>query len=55
MLGAWADMGDNIKTYLSWNGLGGLDWIYLAEDRDQRQAVVDTAMNRRFKKGQETL
>jgi hypothetical protein len=32
---------DNIK----WIGWGGMDWINLAEDRDQWCAVVNTVMN----------
>jgi hypothetical protein len=26
-------------------GWGGEDWIYLAQDRDQRKALVNTVMN----------
>jgi hypothetical protein len=28
-------------------GLGGVDWINLAQDRDRRRATVNTAMNLR--------
>jgi hypothetical protein len=31
-------------------GLGVMDWIHLAEDRDQWRAVVNTAMNLRVHK-----
>jgi hypothetical protein len=26
---------DNIKTGVKWRGLEGVDWIHLAQDRDQ--------------------
>jgi hypothetical protein len=26
-------------------GLGGMDWIHLAKDRDQRRALVNTVLN----------
>jgi hypothetical protein len=26
-------------------GWGGMDWIYLAQDRDQLRALVNTVMN----------
>jgi hypothetical protein len=29
-------------------GREGVDWIHLAQDRDQWQAIVDTVMNFRF-------
>jgi hypothetical protein len=29
----------------SWIGLGGMDWINLAQDRDQWRAVVKKVMN----------
>jgi len=35
---------DNIKTYLQELGKGGMDWFYLARDRDRWLAV----MNHRF-------
>jgi hypothetical protein len=36
---------DNIKTDLREMGWGVVDWIYLAQDRDQWIAVVNTVMN----------
>jgi hypothetical protein len=30
-----------------WLGGGGVDWIHLAQDRDQRRAPVNTVMNLR--------
>jgi hypothetical protein len=30
---------------LKWIGRGGVDWIDLAQDRDQWRALVNTAMN----------
>ena len=38
---------DNIKMYLQEVGCGGTDWIELAQDRDRRQALVNTVMNLR--------
>jgi hypothetical protein len=35
---------DNIKMDLGWDGM---DWIKLAQDRDQWKAVVDTVMKLR--------
>jgi hypothetical protein len=35
---------DNIKVDLREIKWGGMDWIYLAEDRDQRKAFVNTVM-----------
>jgi hypothetical protein len=37
--------GDNIRTDLREIGWEGVDWMYLARDRDQRRAVVNTIMN----------
>jgi hypothetical protein len=36
---------DNIKMDLRDTGSGGMDWIDLAQDRDQRTALVNTVMN----------
>jgi hypothetical protein len=36
---------DNIKLYLRETGWGGMDWIDLALDRDQRRAHVNVVMN----------
>jgi hypothetical protein len=36
---------DNIKIYLREIIWGGMDWIDLAQDRDQCRALVNTAMN----------
>jgi hypothetical protein len=38
---------DNIKMELGEIGWGGMDWIDLAEDRDQWRALVNTVMNLR--------
>jgi hypothetical protein len=38
---------DNIKMYLREIGWVGMDWIYLAQDRDQWMAPVNTVMNLR--------
>jgi hypothetical protein len=38
---------DNIKMDLSEIGWVGMDWIYLAQDRDQWRALVNTVMNLR--------
>jgi hypothetical protein len=35
---------DDIKIDLRERGLDGMDWINLAEDRDQWRALVNTAM-----------
>jgi hypothetical protein len=36
---------DNIKIFLREIGWGGTDWIYLAQEKDQWQALVNTVMN----------
>jgi hypothetical protein len=36
---------DNIKIYLNEIGWDGMDWIDLAQDRDQWRALVNTVMN----------
>jgi hypothetical protein len=38
---------DNIKMDLREIEWGGMDWIDLAQDRDQRRALVSTVMNLR--------
>jgi hypothetical protein len=38
---------DNINIYLGEIGWDGMDWIDLAQDRDQWRALVNTVMNRR--------
>jgi hypothetical protein len=38
---------DNIKMDLKEIGLGGVDWIDLAQDRDKCRAVVNTIMKLR--------
>jgi hypothetical protein len=41
---------DNIKMDLREIGWDGMDWIYLAQDRDQWRALVNAVMNLRFHK-----
>jgi hypothetical protein len=36
---------DNIKMDLRETGFDGMDWIDLAQDRDQWRALVNTVMN----------
>jgi hypothetical protein len=38
---------DNIITNLTGMGWKGVDWMQLAQDRDQWQALVNTVMNLR--------
>jgi hypothetical protein len=38
---------DNIKMDLGEMGWGGMDWIDLAQDRDQLRTLVNTVMNLR--------
>jgi hypothetical protein len=42
---------DNIKMILRIIDCGELDWIDLAQDRDQCRALVNTVMKLRFYKG----
>jgi hypothetical protein len=37
--------GDNIRMDLREIGWGGMDWIDLTQDRDQRRVLVNTVMN----------
>jgi hypothetical protein len=37
----------DVKMDLSEIGWGGMDWIHLAQDRDQWRALVNTVMNPR--------
>jgi hypothetical protein len=39
---------DNINIDLREIGWNGMDWIDLAEDRDQRRALVNTVMNLQY-------
>jgi hypothetical protein len=38
---------DNVRMDLREIGWGGMDWIDLAQDRDQWRALVNTVMNNR--------
>jgi hypothetical protein len=38
---------NNIKIYLTEIGWDGVDWIDLAQDREQWKALVNTVMNLR--------
>jgi hypothetical protein len=46
---------DNNKMDLREIRWGGMDWIDLAEDRDQWRALVNTAMNLRIPQNAEFL
>jgi hypothetical protein len=39
---------DNIKIDLRYVGWDGMDWIHLAQDRDQWRALVNKVMNLEF-------
>jgi hypothetical protein len=41
----WTKGEDNIKIDLKGIGLGVMDWIYLARERDELWAIVNTVMN----------
>jgi hypothetical protein len=45
MSGTWKIWEDNIRMDLMERGWEGVDWIHLAQDRDQWWALVNTAMN----------
>jgi hypothetical protein len=36
---------DNTKIYIQGVGLGGMDWISLAQDRDTQRALLNALMN----------
>jgi hypothetical protein len=36
---------DNIKMDFGKKGVGGVDWISLAQDKDKRRALVNAVMN----------
>jgi hypothetical protein len=38
---------DNIKLYVRETDFGGINWIHLAQDRDQQQVLLNTKMNPR--------
>jgi hypothetical protein len=38
-------MGEQYYKESSRNGMDGLEWIDLAQDRDRRRAVMNTVMN----------
>jgi hypothetical protein len=40
---------DGIRMDLREIGMGSVDWIQLAQDRDRRRAVMNTAMNLRVR------
>jgi hypothetical protein len=46
---------DNIKIDLRERGWDGVDWVDLAQDRDQWRALLNTAMNLRVRKVLEWL
>jgi hypothetical protein len=43
----WRRWVNNVKMDLREIGWVGMDWIYLAQVRDQRRALVNTVMNTR--------
>jgi hypothetical protein len=44
---------DNIKMYLREIGCGGVDWIDLAQDRNQWRALVNAVLTRNLPEGRE--
>jgi hypothetical protein len=42
---SWRMLEDNIKIDLEEEGWEDLDWIHLAQDRDRRPSLLNTAMN----------
>jgi hypothetical protein len=42
---------DNIKMDIRDIGWDGVDWIYMAQDRDQWRALVNTVLNGKFLSG----
>jgi hypothetical protein len=41
----WRKWEDNIKRNLQGFECLGMDWVYLAQDRDRQRAVLNTAIN----------
>jgi hypothetical protein len=46
-ISVWRRWEDVIRMDLRETGLGGVDWIQLAQDRDRWRSVVSTVMNLR--------
>jgi hypothetical protein len=44
---------DNIKIYIRYTELCGIDWTDMVQDKDQQSALVETAMNIRVHKTSE--
>jgi hypothetical protein len=51
----WHIWEDNIRMELGETGWEGVDWMCLAEDRDQWWGLVNTVMNLGFSKRQRIL
>jgi hypothetical protein len=45
---SWSRWEDNIKLDIQEVGCGGMDWIYLAQDRERWRELVNVIMNPRF-------
>ena len=43
----WRRWEDNIKLDIQEMGCGGMDWIYLAQDKDRWRALVNAVINLR--------